>query len=165
VKGCFSFTPSPTSSSLCSYVSISHRCTRVENPGEGVPDVFAKIPPISDFISFLFTIVLKFACGEGPSPPHPPPPPPPPPLHLWFKFRFYNVILTYEMLMHPSFIFKNSNFYWIRDFSIPGPLKINCHARYQYHCEYWFLLQSNFHCNPTFFSMKEHCIGNCPLFL
>jgi len=21
-----------------------HRCTRVENPGEGVPDVFAKIP-------------------------------------------------------------------------------------------------------------------------
>jgi hypothetical protein len=22
----------------------NHRCTRVENPGEGVPDVFAKIP-------------------------------------------------------------------------------------------------------------------------
>ncbi len=25
-------------------VDFDHRCTRVENPGEGVPDVFAKIP-------------------------------------------------------------------------------------------------------------------------
>jgi hypothetical protein len=52
-----------------------HRCTQVENPGEGVPDVFAKIlrgvkafrknclggPPISGFIAFLLTSVLRFA--------------------------------------------------------------------------------------------------------
>jgi hypothetical protein len=52
-----------------------HRYTRVENSGEGVPDVFAKIPrgvkafrknclggpPISGFIAFLLTSVLKFA--------------------------------------------------------------------------------------------------------
>jgi hypothetical protein len=47
----------------------------VENPGEGVPDVFVKIPggdqgfqeilpggpPILDFIAFLLTSVLKFS--------------------------------------------------------------------------------------------------------
>jgi hypothetical protein len=51
-----------------------HRCTQVENPGEGVPEVFAKIPrgsrlsgklqgggPILDFIAFLLTSVMKFA--------------------------------------------------------------------------------------------------------
>jgi hypothetical protein len=58
---------------LCDF----HRCTRVENPGEGVPDVFlpkslrggsrlsGKIakggPPILGFIAFLLTSVLKFA--------------------------------------------------------------------------------------------------------
>jgi hypothetical protein len=53
------------------------RCTRVESPGEGLPYVFAKIlkggegfqeklpggSPISGFIAFLLTSVLKFACG------------------------------------------------------------------------------------------------------
>jgi hypothetical protein len=52
-----------------------NRCTRFENPGEGVPEFFAKIPrgsmlsgkiawgvpPISGFIAFLLTSVLKFA--------------------------------------------------------------------------------------------------------
>jgi hypothetical protein len=52
-----------------------HRCTLVENPAEGVPDVFLpkslggqgfqeKLlwgPPISGFIAFLLTSVLKFA--------------------------------------------------------------------------------------------------------
>jgi hypothetical protein len=54
-----------------------HRCTRVENPGEGVPDVLAKIPrgvkgvkafrknclggpSILGFIVFLSTSVMKF---------------------------------------------------------------------------------------------------------
>jgi hypothetical protein len=52
----------------------SHKCTRVENPGEGVPEFFAKIPKggqvfqekmpggggplISGFIAFLITSVL-----------------------------------------------------------------------------------------------------------
>ena len=55
---------------------IGHRCTWVENPGEGVPDVFCQNPqggsrvsgkiawggpPISGFIAFLLTSVLKFA--------------------------------------------------------------------------------------------------------
>jgi hypothetical protein len=54
---------------------IEHRCTRVINPGEGVPEVFAKIPrgvkafrknyqwgpPILGFIAFILTSVLKFA--------------------------------------------------------------------------------------------------------
>ncbi len=44
---------------------LPHRCTRVENPGDGVPDIFAKIPrgvkAISGFIAFLLTSVLKFA--------------------------------------------------------------------------------------------------------
>ena len=32
------------SSKLLFYVFQYHRCTRVKNPGEGVPDVFDKIP-------------------------------------------------------------------------------------------------------------------------
>ncbi len=63
------------SSKLISLYTV-HRCTRVENPGKGVPDVFAKIPrggsrlsgknclgrdPISGFITFVLTSVLKFA--------------------------------------------------------------------------------------------------------
>jgi hypothetical protein len=49
------------------FVTLIHRCTRVKNPGEGVLEVFAKIPrgsrlsgknarggpPISGFIAFL----------------------------------------------------------------------------------------------------------------
>jgi hypothetical protein len=56
-----------------------HRCTRVENPREGVPDVFAKISrdgqgfqeklagggSLSGFIAFLLTTALKFAWGAG----------------------------------------------------------------------------------------------------
>jgi hypothetical protein len=53
-----------------------YRCTRVENPGEGVTPIFAKIPeggarlsgkiakggpPILGFIAFLLTSLLKFA--------------------------------------------------------------------------------------------------------
>ena len=54
-----------------------HRNTQFENPGEGVPDVFAKIPrgvkgfreklpggpgsPISGFNALLLTSALKFA--------------------------------------------------------------------------------------------------------
>ncbi len=73
-----------------------HRCTRVENLGEGIPDVFwqnpkggsrlsEKIawggggPPISGFIAFLLTSVLKFAWG-GTIFTLPPPPTSPPPL-------------------------------------------------------------------------------------
>jgi hypothetical protein len=54
-----------------------HRCAWVENPGEGVPEVFAKIPrgvkafrkkmiggvPLFRVIAFLLTGVLKFAWG------------------------------------------------------------------------------------------------------
>jgi hypothetical protein len=62
-----------------SKVSYFHRCRRVENPGEGVPDVFCQNPKggsrlsgkiawgggaggplISGFIAFLLTSVLKF---------------------------------------------------------------------------------------------------------
>jgi hypothetical protein len=50
----------------------THRCARVENPGEGVPEVFAEIPrgvmafmpggpSLSGFIAFLLTSVFKFA--------------------------------------------------------------------------------------------------------
>jgi hypothetical protein len=50
----------------------THRCERVENPGEGVPEVFAEIPrgvmafmpggpSLSGFIAFLLTSVFKFA--------------------------------------------------------------------------------------------------------
>jgi hypothetical protein len=48
-----------------------HRCTWVENPGEGVPKSLGGSrlsgkfawggPPISGFIAFLLTSVLKFA--------------------------------------------------------------------------------------------------------
>ncbi len=69
-----------------------HRCTRVENRGEGVLDFFAKIPrgvkafrknclggpPISGFIAFLLTSVLKFAWGGYYI--YPPLPPTSPPL-------------------------------------------------------------------------------------
>jgi hypothetical protein len=59
-------------------ITFSIRCTRVENLGEGVPEVFAKIskggqvfqekvpgggPPISGFIAFLITSVLKLVWG------------------------------------------------------------------------------------------------------
>jgi hypothetical protein len=58
-------------------VNFKCRFTPVENPGEGVPEVFAKIPrgsrvpgkiargpPILGFIAFLLTSVLKFAKGD-----------------------------------------------------------------------------------------------------
>ncbi len=67
----------------------------VENPGEGVPDVFVKIPggdqgfqeilpggpPILDFIAFLLTSVLKFSWG-GSYIYHPPSYSTPPHVHL-----------------------------------------------------------------------------------
>ncbi len=59
----------PRESTLALLFCHSHRCTRVKNPGEGVLEVFAKIPrgsrlsgknargaggpPISGFIAFL----------------------------------------------------------------------------------------------------------------
>ncbi len=65
-------------------------CTRVENPGEWVPQVYAKLPwgvkafkkyweggsPILGFIAFSLTSCLKFTWGAHivtpPFPPHPP---------------------------------------------------------------------------------------------
>jgi hypothetical protein len=72
--------------------TVDQICTRVENPGEGVPAVFAKIrwgrgvkalrknclggPTILGFIAFLLTSVLKFAWGVLYLPsPHLTPPP------------------------------------------------------------------------------------------
>jgi hypothetical protein len=76
---------------------LKHRCPQVENPEEGVPEVFAKIPrgvkalrkncqlgpPISGFVAFLLTNVLKFAWEEGPLYLPSPLPPSPPCMHLW----------------------------------------------------------------------------------
>ncbi len=77
------------------WIFFGHRCTRVENPGEGVRDVFAKIPrggsrvagkiarggpPILCFIAFLLTSFSKICLGGGgvlfhtPLPPYPPAP-------------------------------------------------------------------------------------------
>ncbi len=71
-----------------------HRCTRVENPGEGVRDVFAKIPKVGQgfqekipggsslrFIAFLLTSFSKICLGGAVS--YPPPPLTPPCVHLW----------------------------------------------------------------------------------
>jgi hypothetical protein len=73
-----------------------HICTRVENPGEGVRDVFAKIPrggvkgfgknclggpPILGFIAFLLTSFLKICLGGAVSSPLTPLTPPC--VHLW----------------------------------------------------------------------------------
>ncbi len=87
-------------------MTYNHRCTVVGNPGEGVPDVIAKIPrggsrlagkiarggpPILCFIAFLLTSVLKFARGgsyiyQSPSPLSPKAPPPC--VHLWMTYNF-----------------------------------------------------------------------------
>jgi hypothetical protein len=58
-------------------INYNHRCTRVKNPGEGIAQVFDKIPmgvgsrlsgkifrwgpPIPGLIAFLLTGILKFA--------------------------------------------------------------------------------------------------------
>jgi hypothetical protein len=74
--------------------SPAHRCTRVENPGEGVRDVFAKIPRGvngfrkncqggSTYFAFYCIFINKFSenlPGVGPgggAVSYPPPPPPP----------------------------------------------------------------------------------------
>ncbi len=73
--------------------SHSHRCTRVENPGEGVRDVFAKIPRGgvkgfrkncqggSTYFAFYCIFINKFfenfpggVLFHTPLPPYPPPP-------------------------------------------------------------------------------------------
>jgi hypothetical protein len=68
------------------------RCTRVENPGEGVAQIFvwggsrlsgkiAKVGPLLWLLlHFYYQVFYKFACGvlfhpPSPFPPHPPPPP------------------------------------------------------------------------------------------
>ena len=92
-----------------------HRCTRVKNAGEGVPDVFAKIPrggggpPISGFIAFLLTSVLKFAWGGYYINP-PPSPPRHPPVCIYggggesvpIPILFHpNIIFTWPGITHP----------------------------------------------------------------
>jgi hypothetical protein len=76
---------------FCSVFPIEHRCTPVKNPGEGVRDVFAKIPrrvkafwknclwgsPYFGFYCILLTSFSKICLGSPPgvafsSPPHPP---------------------------------------------------------------------------------------------
>jgi hypothetical protein len=67
------------------YNICKHRCTRVENPGEGPrgSSIFSPqiaVTPIAGFITFLLTSVLKFDWGGGGGgrrpiltlPPHPP---------------------------------------------------------------------------------------------
>ncbi len=88
------------------YLTIHHRCTRVENTGEGVWDVFAKIPRggVKGFRKncqggvHLFCIFINkfFENLPGGVLFHNPLPPYPPCVHLCYTFIFYlkNIFLT-----------------------------------------------------------------------
>jgi hypothetical protein len=101
----------------------SHRCTRVENPGEGVPDVFCQNPwggsrlsgkiawvgpTISGFIAYLLTSVLKFAWGGYYIYPPPTSTPPPPCVDLCLKlcFRLWWMLKTTYNFCKQSFFSK-----------------------------------------------------------
>ncbi len=102
----------------------THRCTRVENPGEGVRDVFAKIPgggqgfqeklpggpPILRFIAFLLTSFSKICLGGCCFIP-PLPPLTPPPVYIYASTR----ISTFRYFLNVRYVinlwFITNSFY------------------------------------------------------
>ncbi len=93
-------------------LNFEHRCTRVENPREGVPDVFAKIPRRGQgfqeklpwrspyfgfyciFINKCFEICLRGVLYL---------PSPPPYVHLWLWIRFWKINLINHHFKNMSF--------------------------------------------------------------
>ncbi len=103
---------------LPSCILIYHRCTRVENPGEGVRDVFAKIPRGgvkgfrknfqggSTYFAFYCIFINKFFENlPGGVLFHTPPPPPyPPPVCI------YVIYFSLEGSFLAKKFFDRSNF-------------------------------------------------------